>query len=79
MSKPLGTANCIVCGKPSVMFSGHVKGRMRMALGNLVEVKVLAGFCNEDCKNKVESDETGCFGTYNQDMGLVENIFAYIR
>ena len=60
----LCTEKCILCGKPAVLYQGHVIAKERMVLGNLVSRKIIAGFC-EDCKYKGESDVSGCYGTYS--------------
>ena len=41
------TSNCIVCWENAMWWHGHVIGKKRMALGNLIDVKVIAGFCEE--------------------------------
>lgn len=79
MSKSYGTENCIVCGEPARIFRGHVIAKEKMALGNLIDMQVLAGFCSNECNNTLTSDENGCFGTYSKKMGLVEDIFTHMR
>lgn len=58
------TSKCIVCGKEATTHHGHVIGRQKMALGNYIETKILAGFCDEH-NESLESDKNGCFGTYD--------------
>lgn len=71
-----GTSNCIKCGKPAKLYSGHLKARKKMALGNLIDIEISAGWCSEKCHDSMKSDENGCFGRYyNETMGYVENIF----
>jgi hypothetical protein len=71
-----GTSNCIKCGKPARLYGGHIKAKKKMALGNLIDIKISAGWCSEECYNSMESDDSGCYGTYdNMTMGYVENIF----
>lgn len=69
------TSNCIVCGKEANVWHGHVIGKQKMALGNLVDVKVIAGFCDEH-DNSIESDENGCYGEYsNTKHGKLKPLF----
>lgn len=65
--KNLKTENCILCGKKAVIWQGHVVAKEKMALGNYVDKKVIAGFC-EDHKGKCSSDDNGCYGNYNSDI-----------
>jgi hypothetical protein len=74
MIKNPGTSNCIKCGKPATIYGGHVIGRQKMALGNLIEVKILAGWC-KDHRDSMVSDKNGCFGQYdNKKHGNVISI-----
>ena len=57
----LKTTNCIKCGKPATVWCGTVVGKQRMALGNLMDVKVAAGFCDEHITSEL--------GKYNHDYG----------
>lgn len=71
------TSNCIVCGKPAVYHHGHVIGKEKMALGNYVDIKIIAGFC-EDCNLTAISDENGCYGDYNNKThGFIPNILGH--
>jgi hypothetical protein len=75
MSKASATANCIICGQPAINHHGHVVGREKMALGNLIDVKIIAGFC-DNCDNTIKSDAGGCYGKYdNEKHGFIENLF----
>lgn len=47
------TANCILCGEPATCHHGHVLGQEKMALGNYVDIKIIAGFCAK-CDNKTK-------------------------
>lgn len=75
MNKPCGTLKCIVCGKPAKMYAGHLKAKQQMALGNLAETEVLAGFCSEECYKSMTSDNRGCFGNYKKEYGYIPNIY----
>ncbi len=76
MNKYSGTMYCIKCGKPAIIHAGHLKAREKMALGNLIDVKIGAGWCSEDCYNSLKSDINGCFGVYNNEtMGYMPSIF----
>ncbi len=71
-----GTSNCVRCGKPTAIYAGHLKAKMKMALGNLIDVKIGAGWCSIECHDLSESDGNGCYGTYdNTTMGELKNIF----
>jgi predicted hydrocarbon binding protein len=71
-----GTLKCIICGKPAIYHHGHVIGREKMALGNYIDVKIMAGFCEEH-NLTVISDENGCYGTYNNvEHGFVPDILS---
>ncbi|EGT5649373.1 hypothetical protein [Clostridium botulinum] len=79
MFKCCATSNCIVCGKPAVHHHGYVIAKEKMALGNLIDVKVTAGFC-DDCNNTIQSDVNGCYGKYDSEKhGFIENIFKFYR
>lgn len=72
-----GTSLCIKCGKPSTFYGGHVIGQQKMALGNLIDVEIVAGWCSKDCYNSVKSwgDRNGCYGKYdNVSMGYIKNV-----
>lgn len=71
-----GTSKCIICGKSAIHHHGHVIGKEQMALGNYVDVKIIAGFC-EDCNLIAISDENGCYGAYNNnDHGFIQNVLS---
>jgi hypothetical protein len=71
--KNIGTKYCFKCGKPSVMFSGHLKAKQKMALGNLIETKITVGWCSEECHDSMSSDINGCYGTYdNTTMEVIQ-------
>jgi hypothetical protein len=48
MSRHLKTENCVICGDKAVLWHGHVVAKEKMALGNYIDKKVIAGFCNKD-------------------------------
>ncbi|PHV69169.1 hypothetical protein CS063_17370 [Sporanaerobium hydrogeniformans] len=60
------TSNCIMCGEKAVGWHGHVVAKERMALGNLIDVKVIAGFCKEHNEGGLQSDINGCYGQYSR-------------
>ena len=62
----LKTENCIVCGKKANNWHGFVQASQKMALGNCVEKKVIAGFCNKH--NETPTDDCGCYGDYNSEL-----------
>ncbi len=75
MPKIFATQYCVKCGKSATTFGGHVIGCERMALGNLMRTKVLAGWCSEDCHNSAHSNSDGCYGEYNSEtMGLISDV-----
>ena len=43
MNYYLGTSLCVCCGKNAVFHCGHVIAKEKMALGNFIDRKVLAG------------------------------------
>lgn len=43
----LKTEKCIMCGKPATVWHGYVIAKDKMALGNYVDRKVVAGFCDK--------------------------------
>lgn len=69
------TAKCILCGELATCHHGHVLGKEKMALGNYVDIKIIAGFC-ATCDNIANADENGCYGNYdNTKHGLILNLF----
>ena len=60
----LKTTNCIKCGKPATVWCGTVVGKRRMALGNLMDVKVAAGFCDEHIAGELDKYDHA-YGEYN--------------
>lgn len=40
----LKTSNCVICGCKAEYWHGHVVAKERMALGNLIDKKIGAGF-----------------------------------
>lgn len=75
MYRHMGTKCCIACGKPSIMFAGYLIGKIKMALGNLIDVKIHAGWCSEECHDSMKSKPDGCFGKYDNSIELIPNIF----
>jgi len=67
MSRHLKTENCVICGCKAKIWHGHVIGKEKMALGNYIDKKVIAGFCQKH--SKIERDtERCCYGDYNSEM-----------
>lgn len=62
----LKTENCIMCGKKAKNWHGFVLASQKMALGNYVEKKVIAGFC--DKHNESLTDDCGCYGNYDPEL-----------
>lgn len=60
----LKTENCIVCGNKATVWHGHVRAKQKMAIGNYIEKKVVAGFCEKHAES-LTSDASGCYGQYN--------------
>ena len=61
------TEKCVICGEKAICWHGHVLGKEKMALGNYVTKKVVAGFCEI---HKDAESETACYGEYdNEKMG----------
>lgn len=61
----LKTENCVICGKKAKYWQGHVIAKERMALGNYINKKIIAGFCDKHGKN--ESDSV-YYGNYTYPM-----------
>ena len=69
----LKTEKCVICGEKAGCWHGFVKAKERMALGNYIEKRVIAGFCktHENCDSK-----TGDYGDYdNSKMGKCIPLF----
>lgn len=72
----IGTSNCIKCGETATLHTGHVLALEKMALGNLVEVKIIAGWCSDEHYDSTKSNWNGCYGEYdNEKHGNVIKIF----
>ena len=65
MSNYFGTTKCIKCGKLAKLHCGHVIGKDIGTLGIPFDVKILAGFCSEECHGTLQSDSNGCFGKFD--------------
>ncbi len=75
ISQALKTENCIVCGKRATYWHGYVNGCYKAALGNMVDKKIIAGFCNEHIFDEI-SNENGYYGDYNSEkMGKCIPLF----
>jgi hypothetical protein len=68
----MGTAYCMTCGQISIMWTGHMHGKLGL---------VAVGFCSDKCKKKArnKSDEDcpdcpndmlGCYGSLDETLGL---------
>jgi len=64
----LRTKNCIVCGKPANIFTGHVL--MNDCINKDKNYHVIAGFCSDEHINQAISDNYGCFGKFNYLNGI---------
>lgn len=63
----LKTKRCIVCGKSAGMWHGYVIAKDKMALGNYVDKKVVAGFCDEHAESSIV-DSSGYYGCYDSKL-----------
>jgi hypothetical protein len=63
----LKTERCVVCGKPAEMWHGYVIAKDKMALGNYVDKKVVAGFCDKHAESSID-DSNGDYGCYNSEL-----------
>ena len=43
----LKTEKCVICGNTAKMWHGYVIAKDKMALGNYIDKKVIAGFCDK--------------------------------
>lgn len=69
------TENCVICGKKAILWHGSVRGSYKAAFGNLVEKRVIAGFCDEH--NDFNS-KTGSYGDYDSaKMGKCLPLFQH--
>ncbi len=77
--KHLKTEKCVLCGNKAIIWHGHVIAKERMALGNFIDKKVIAGFCKEH--GEKEMDTRRCnYGEYNSEiMGNCLPLFENIR
>lgn len=64
--KLLKTENCIVCGKKAMCWHGYVVAKEQMALGNHVDRRVIAGFCDEHAETEVRG--AGSYGEYSSSL-----------
>lgn len=64
MSQALKTEKCVVCGKLAILWHGHVIAKERMPLGNLIDKKIIAGFCEEHFEDEGED----YYGEYNSNL-----------
>ena len=68
ISTLMATENCIVCGKKATTHAGSVNKKERMALGNYVDIKVAAGWCEDHFKTHYRE---GRNGELNPEMPLI--------
>lgn len=74
MSGHYKTENCVICGKKATFWHGSVRGSYKAAFGNLVEKRVIAGFCE---KHVDIDNETGTYGDYDSEkMGKCLPLFS---
>lgn len=62
------TRNCIKCGRPAIMWSGHViriNDDKSMKLQRLIWDVITAGWCSKKCM-----DTIGFCGQYTENMGV---------
>lgn len=73
-------ANCIVCGKKAIVWSGHV---------HLKDEVLLAGYCSEECEQVADRTEEaiadsrggakpdceGCYGNWQERDGIYNDGF----
>ena len=64
MSQALKTEKCIRCGKRATVWHGHIIAKERMALGNLIDKKIIAGFCEEHFRD----EGAGYYGKYDSEL-----------
>lgn len=71
----LKTEKCIICGNNAKNWHGHVIAKEKMALGNYIDKKIIAGFCDIHNEKYLSNDE-GCYGNYNSEtMGKCIPLF----
>ena len=56
-----------LCGSPAKRWAGHVIAKDKMALGNYIDIKVTAGFCDKH-KEIMGSAIDGNYGYYNSPL-----------
>ena len=56
-----------MCGCKATIWHGHVIAKEKMALGNYIDKKIIAGFC--DKHSEISSSELGgSYGCYNSNL-----------
>lgn len=74
----LKTTNCIVCGKPATLWTGHVVARTYGPIAgdnrDVLKVSVTAGFCGDAKCGAVEPGPLGCFGSWKPKMGVQSKV-----
>lgn len=63
----LKTSNCVICGCKAEYWHGHVVAKERMALGNLIDKKIGAGFCEAHLDIKC-NNALGNYGEYSTEL-----------
>ena len=76
MSRALKTQKCVICGKSAELWHGYVVAKEKMALGNYIDKKIIAGFCKEHGEIEVDTLQC-CYGEYNnRTMGKCIALFG---
>lgn len=63
----LKTEKCVICGNTAKMWHGYVIAKDKMALGNYIDKKVIAGFCDKHSEILC-SGQDGNYGCYNSEL-----------
>lgn len=63
----LKTEKCIICGSSAKMWHGYVIAKHKMVLGNYINKKLIAGFCDKHSETLC-SKQSGNYGYYNSEL-----------
>lgn len=73
----LKTEKCVICSAKAKYWHGYVLAKERMALGNYIHKKIIAGFCD---KHTGRENELACYGDYDYlRMGKCIPLFTKVR